>query len=374
MFKGVMWGSFRKPDAAENDADSPAYLERGRTAPSLREPHPTDRPRVITVIDSYMSTPEVERLTAERISALRSAGLDVMLVTNTPPPIEIAGLANYCLYDAENRLFDTTAFEYLGIDLWYGTESIRFHTIVNNVQRHGLSVLRNMTTALSTARSLGYTHFQRVEADDIMGDDAIRHMLSVPAACEAEGKRGLFYKNASDVSFHYFYCEIQHFLMRVPPVNTTEDYARFLEGTYGNRVFRLVEDYIFAHVADDPDILFYDDATMREHFAGTMWNTVSSEANVPVKYEGCMTNLYRHYDDDWNPRPGMVLISRNFTNTPHTRRIVIDGRREVVHDVAGHSMFYVYSLVDAAEKIEVYEGDRLLYEERADETAHWAMT
>lgn len=331
--------------------------------------------KVITIIDSFISTPKIEQLTLDCIQRLKSIGADVLLITNTKPSEKVLAELDYCVYDRNNRMFDTSKYEYNGLDLWLANSDLEFHFIVKNVQRHGLSVLYNIFVALQLAKSLGYSHFQRIEVDDIMSATALSHIKTVPNLCFTQGKKGLFYCNKDDISFHYFYSDIAYFLKKVPRIESNTDYLNFLYTFYGDNHFRLVEDYIFRYVEGDTDFLYYTDADMKTHFLETSWNTISSEGNLPEYYRGCTTNLYIYYDKQKNLVPNkMLVITRNFTSKEQTRLIKISEEVEYTHKVIGDTNSYMVNIIDTPQKIEVYDKDteELLYMEYSNEVENWA--
>jgi enoyl-[acyl-carrier-protein] reductase (NADH) len=66
-------------------------------------------------------------------------------------------------------LFQDIFTDVKDINLWKIMDGFKVNEHTSGLQKHGLSVLVNLFNALKMAKNLGYTHFQRVEADDIFG-------------------------------------------------------------------------------------------------------------------------------------------------------------------------------------------------------------
>ena len=107
----------------------------------------------------------------------------------------------------------------------------------SGLQKHGLSVMINLFNALDIAKSLGYTHFQRFETDDLYGEESMKWVSRIPETVLSENKKGLFYLNdyniPADASFHYFFCEIDYFLEIMPKISCEEDYEKYLVDIQG---------------------------------------------------------------------------------------------------------------------------------------------
>ena len=101
--------------------------------------------------------------------------------------------------------------------------------IINTIQKHGLPVMVNLFNSLDLSKSLGFTHFQRVEVDDLYNKKGYEYMLEVPLICSEKNKKGMFYFNEGrDVSFHYFYSEIEYFQKIINRIDCEEDYKNYL--------------------------------------------------------------------------------------------------------------------------------------------------
>jgi hypothetical protein len=176
---------------------------------ALNKDYFKEKYKTITIIDSFISNNSVLKKLKDTISKLKKHGIKILLVSNTIPPSDVVESVEYFLYNHENKLFTQNFEDVNYCDLWKSYPQIVIHEITEEFQKHGLSVLSNLFNCLDLVKSLGYTHLQRIEVDDLYSEQGYEFMKKVPQLCEENNKKSLFYFNeGKDVSFHYFFSEI----------------------------------------------------------------------------------------------------------------------------------------------------------------------
>jgi glycosyltransferase involved in cell wall biosynthesis len=335
--------------------------------------------RVISIVDCFVHDQKVEANLINCIDRLKKNGHDVFLVSNTSIDKSILKMVDYHFYDSRNQLFKK---EYPGVndvDFWSNQGGFTVHNVKSGLQKHGLSVLINLFNVLSTCKNIGYTHFQRFETDDLYGENSMEWIRRIPSEVLDSGKKGLFYLNEynipADASFHYFFCEIDHFLNIMPRISCEEDYEKYLIDIQGTRDFRIVETYIYDNVKKSHlDSLVIKDGgdQMKSDFPDTTWNTVVSASNLSGKYDGCVTDLYQLRDKEGKPN-GYCLYSQNYMDKNINRKIVIHNydstQYEIYHELNGRNSWWLNDLVGVPSKIDVYESDELLYSHTREENS-----
>jgi hypothetical protein len=335
--------------------------------------------KVITIVDCFVSNKTVEVNLKKSLEILKSQGHEILLVSNTRIEQEILRFTDYHFYDSRNQLFKK---EYPGVsdvDFWTDYGSFVVHNVKSGVQKHGLSVLINIFNCLKLAKSLGYTHFQRFETDDLFGPDSLSWIKSVPNFVNLHNKKGLFYTNPenipADASFHYFYCEIDYFIEVVPTIQSEEDYEDYLTGIQGNRDFRIVEvflyDFIMKMVKENMVVIRDGKTQMTQDFPDTVWNTISSSSNLSEKYRGCLTGIYKVFKNGVQ-EDYYYLYSSNFIDNNRTRKIIVELQESkyltVDHNLEGYRSWCYHQIPTDVIKIRVFENDELLFEEFLSET------
>ena len=324
--------------------------------------------KTISIIDCFVHDAKVESNLIECIDRLKSNGHDVFLISNTSISKEILDSVDYHFYDSRNQLFKK---EYPGVsdvDFWSNQGNFTVHNLKSGIQKHGLSVLINLFNALDIAKNLGYTHFQRFETDDLYGQESMKWISSVPELVITQDKKGLFYLNESnvpkDASFHYFFCEIEHFLNMMPRISKEEDYENYLISHQGNRDFKIVEAYIYDNLDKDSVLIREGNSQMKTDFSDTIWNTVVSASNLPTKYNGCLSGIYRLLDSNGN-QVRYCLYSQNYVDSDVLRRIVIhtedSPKVEIYHKLIGRNSWWMNDILGEPTHIDVYEDDLIIY-------------
>lgn len=322
----------------------------------------------IVIIDCYVHSSRVENKLHNCIKNLKKHKQDVLLISNKVIKEEILNLVDYYVYDKENRLFSDGNYNADPITLYKIYDNIEIYEVVSGVQRHGLSVMRNLFKAIKIAKEYGYTHFHRVEVDDIMGEISLDTISLIPRL----GVDGVFYFNENDISFHYMYCSIDYFLQNVREINEEQDYYDYLKNEMNSDSFRNVEEFVRHNLdkADLTNVKKPSGSNMKKEFPDTIWNTEVSSSNLDSKYKNCTTRLYRVFDTEGNQKDSLAVLSYNYSESICTRRIEIvynSGMIKEVYHIMDGKGFWSYDLVpNLIEKILVFEGDELLYFETAE--------
>jgi hypothetical protein len=213
-----------------------------------------------------------------------------------------------------------------------------------------------------------------------MGENSLNFLKTVPQLCQNENKKGLFYFNENneyqhDVSFHYFFCEIDYFLKIVEKISCEDDYLNFIKKSFNNNNFVNAEEFLYHNIINndiDSLILKRTGEQMNIDFNDTWWNTETSTSNISPKYESCTTRLYRVILTENNVlneySKSIGIVSVNYCDTPKNRLIKIyynDGSFGELHQSVPSRNSWFYTVCDNnISHIEVFEGERFLYEEK----------
>jgi|694.fasta_scaffold16235_13 glycosyltransferase involved in cell wall biosynthesis len=329
--------------------------------------------RKITIIDCFAHNEAIKIKLKDAIRKIKSTGCDVMLISNTSMERNIIDMCDFYLYDKRNQLFKKEYSNVNDVDFFNSTGPFVAHNVKPGLQRHGLSVLVNLFNALNTAKSMGYTHFQRIECDDIFGSISLATMSNSEDMCIREGKKGLFYFNENpdenNISFHYFYCEIDYFLNSVNPISKEDDYIEYLMRENGNMDFVIAESYVYANLLKsgrENVINKSGDHDMDLDFPDTIWNTETSGSNIDEKYNGCLTEIYKTYNGDGTQGTN-VVYSYNYSEESKKRIIDIytDSYNYHIEHSCGCKGAWTYTPIpDDVIYIDVCEDDIKLYSQK----------
>lgn len=342
----------------------------------LKERYLKDKMKIITIVDCFVDSKSVENKLNNFVTNFDKSNSDILLVSNKIVNSEILSKVKYYIYDSNNRLFKGDYTNIENVVLSHVNEGLTIRDTDPGLQRHGLSVLVNLFNSLNFAKSLGYTHFQRFEVDDLISRDGWEFVKNVPELCLKNNKKGMFYfnhKQNSDISFHYFFCEIEYFLNTIGKIMTEEDYRKYIYSKRQNYDFMNVEEYIYHNIIDNDKeklILQRSGEIQQIDFAGTYWNTECSESNKPKKYEGCTTKIYKINKNENQ----VAIVSFNYSDNFKNRLIKCyydNGNVIDINQITNVKNSWSYNIIDNNDiskliYIEVYENEdplRFLYKE-----------
>jgi glycosyltransferase involved in cell wall biosynthesis len=333
----------------------------------LKRQNIKDEFKTITIVDCFIHNENVLNKLELCINNLKKYNHTILLVSNTIVPEHILKIVDYHLYNSNNILFEGEYTNSEPVIFWKNLGSLTTHEVTNTIQKHGLPVMVNLFNSLDLCKSFGFTHFQRIEVDDLYSEEGYEYMTTVPVICSTQNKKGMFYFNEGrDVSFHYFYCEIEYFQQIINRINCEEDYKNYLQNNGYGTDFINVEKYLYDNInRKDYGLIIRKDGEvdMNTDFQNTLWNTETTVSNVSSKFKGCSTKLY-----NMSGQNSIMLLSYNYNHFRSERKIVvnyIDGSLETVYhglENYGHWSFNIFE--NKVEKISVYDtqDDEFLYD------------
>lgn len=357
----------------------------------------------VVIIDSFVHNQSVENKLIECLDRLKEDGFDVILVSNTKIKNQILNKVDHFLYDDRNQLFSDDYTGVRDVDLWKSTSQFEAHEIKPGLQRHGLSVLINMFNSLEFAKSIGYTHFFRLEVDDDFGPISRAFIKNTKDLVSSLDKKGLFYFNEgayhnginqeepNNVSFHFMYCEIDLFLNNVWKIKSEDDYKDYLMSTKGNLDFEIAEEFVYNNILKwDQNIILKRKGLidLGIDFPDTNWNQIVSESNTSGKFRGCTSLIYQvtkfppGVSSISNQSRGekvnqLAVFTYNYKDREFVRTIDVifkDGRSEnIKHEMWINGSWSYNIFGDDVYKIRVYENNEFLYEEYADKSKNYIV-
>jgi len=324
----------------------------------------------VVIIDSFVFNSDIENKLLEQIDNFKSNGYDIILISNSLVSNDLTNRCDYFIYDSRNQLFRDSYDNIEKVNFFIRYDSFTVCTFKPGLQRHGLSVLINLHNAVNFAKSLGYENFLRIEADDIFGKKSISFMKSVPEILKKEDKKSLLfyndYENEYNISFHFMYFDIDHYLSKVIQLKNESDYKNYLQENFNNNDFQIAEKYVYNNLKlkGDSEVYTLDGHQFENYFPDSLINTSTSLSNLDPKYNGCVTSIYKNKKDENK----IVIFSSNSTNNPIIRKInlIFNDRTESIEHDLPYFGSWVYHIIDInLLYIEVYdEKNSLLYTEK----------
>lgn len=324
----------------------------------------------IIILDSFIRNKSEEDILINFLDKISLLDKDIFLISNTIIEKKILDKVNYFFYDKKNRLFEG---EYTNTNkIYYWTDCGEFivYDTVDNVQKHGLSVLINLFNSLKILKEFGYTHFIKMEYDAYLGLETVEKVKQLIN----NQKKGIFFEefseNKMNMNVHFFYSEINFFLENFWNIDSEESYKNHLLRFQNNLDFLTMERFLWENL----NILNKNDIEIRGDFhslfSDTIWNLKQTLISHDSKYDNCLTKLYlgkKIQEDKILDLDEMVILTRNLKEKNEFRRVVVltdDGNTfEFFHEVSGIGSWTYNFVPKKAKKIMVYNNDNLLYED-----------
>jgi FkbM family methyltransferase len=323
----------------------------------------------IIIIDAFFHDKECFITFKKTLANLKNTKIPIMLVTNSNFSESLIKEVDYILYDKNNRLFKN---EYVSDDtvfVWY-TDKDKYFSFSNNItQKHGLSVLSNLHHSTNLAKSLGFTHFFRIEYDsEIKNVDKIKHIMY-----ENKDKNGYIYVNEDKyLSYQLWYLSLDYFTKIMPNINTEEDYinSKLKLGSKENE-FILVEDYLLRLFRNDEgykDIIVNTPKQVKIDFPDSSWNTITSAAESDFIVDGFVSSVYKvayskeGIDDQFCPidNTKFAIVTWNCSSTNSNKSKIIIKRKNQIDQILDHSIsgtngqsYNIFDLSDEDVEIEI---------------------
>jgi glycosyltransferase involved in cell wall biosynthesis len=324
----------------------------------LKRQNIKDEFKTITIVDCFIHNENVLNKLELCINNLKKYNHTILLVSNTIVPEHILKIVDYHLYNSNNILFEGEYTNSEPVIFWKNLGSLTTHEVTNTIQKHGLPVMVNLFNSLDLCKSFGFTHFQRIEVDDLYSEEGYEYMTTVPVICSTQNKKGMFYFNEGrDVSFHYFYCEIEYFQHIINRINCEEDYKNYLQNNGFGTDFINVEKYLYHNINQKDNgflIRKNGEISMNEDFVGTIWNTETTVSNISSKFNGCSIKIYNILGQD-----SKMVLSYNYNNFKSERKIIVnflDDSNETYYytlENYGHWSFNIFN--SEIKKVSVYD-------------------
>jgi len=339
--------------------------------------------KVISIVDCFIHNQSIKNKLIQTLNWLNEDKHNILLISNIIIDKEILEKVDFYIFDKRNQLFEEKYTNIPYLDTFKTLDSnLEIHDISFNLQRHGLSVLINLFSALTFAKHQGYTHFQRFEVDDLYGLKSRNFIKDIPNLCDSNDRKGLFYYNYNncppDLSFHFFYCEIDYFLEKIKNIKCEKDYINYLNEIYGNKDFKIVEVFLYDYFKKNGDVEIFKKPgfTMKTDFSDTIWNTESSVSSIENKFKKCVTKLYKNKiynksNDEFIFNGEYTLLTFSYTPKNVERKIVVlfenDDKMEIYHKTVCEGFWQFHNLPSNIKSIYVYENDILLCIESKDD-------
>jgi FkbM family methyltransferase len=248
----------------------------------------------IIIVDAFFHDKHCVKVFKEYLDFIKKTNIPIMLVTNSEFDPSLIKEVDYIFYDSNNRLFEKQ-YNYIDyIVFYYATPYYYISLGTDGFQKHGLSVLSNLYHTSNLAKSLGYTHFYRIEYDcKIENVNKIKDMIY-----ELNDKKGIVYIHQNKyVSHQIWYFELDYFVKNFPNINNEEDYIKYKANFNYYKDFVSSEEFIYNMIKFSNNgfnnIIVKDAPFMHTDFGNCEWNTIMTPVESKKIVNGFVASMHK---------------------------------------------------------------------------------
>jgi len=253
----------------------------------------------ILIVDAFLHNDYCVDTFKSYLNSVKKLGIPIMLVTNSVFDQSIVKEVDYILYDKNNRLFSKEYKDVENVVFYWMNDEYYISLGSPALQRHGLSVLSNLYHSTNLAKSLGYTHFYRIEYD--CNIDNMENVKEIINTVDRANKKGLVYINQEKyVGFQIWYFELDYFTKYFPMINNEDDYILAKEKFKYEKDFMIAEEFIYnmvKHSDEGFSELIVKPAEQMHtdygEYGSCSWNTITSPTESDKMVNGCMSAMCR---------------------------------------------------------------------------------
>jgi FkbM family methyltransferase len=275
----------------------------------------------ILIVDAFFHDDYCLDTFKSYLSFIKKLDIPIMLVTNSNFDTSLIDEVDYVLYDSNNRFFEHK-YKDIGsfVLYWIGEQHYISHG-APALQKHGLSVLSNLYHSTNLAKSLGFTHFYRIEYDCFI--EKIENVKNIIDTVAQQNKKGLIYaKENRYVSFQIWYFELDYFTKYFPKINNEDDYRRAKEAFNSEQDFISAEAFVYnmVKISDGgfSNLIVRGSEEMHLDYGNCSWNTVTSPCESDKIVDGCVSSICRITIEDEEIRSTRHMPRPDWTHSPES--------------------------------------------------------
>lgn len=279
----------------------------------------------IIIIDAFLNSNDRINHFADVLINVKKLNLPILLISNSTIPIEIQNKVDYFIYDKQNALFEHEYDDYDMTFYWFENENFKYENYVESKQKHGLSVLCNLTKSCEFIKKLGYDKFIRFEWDFFIHDDDLITIKNLIHSFIINNENGFFITKTRDSSkgvqsefaFHFWMTDLNFWFQNVPSILNEDDYEKFIFSKNKNKKFEIVERFLFLAFENVINKIstIEDDFFVTKLLPKSSTNKITSYANFSAPHsEGVFRGLSKVFSNN-NLTEELVLFTRNINKS-----------------------------------------------------------
>lgn len=284
------------PNGAFGERDEQWKAEQTKKQLAVLKHAHQSPPNPILIVDAFFHDEYCLTTFNSYLEQVKKLGIPIMLVTNSKFDQSLTDKVDYILYDSNNRLF-RKEYKDIGHIVFYWINDEYYISLGTPAyQRHGLSVLSNLYHTTNLAKSLGYTHFYRIEYDCVL--DNMENIKSIVDEVYNTNTKGMIHINEEKyVSFQIWYFDLEYFTKYFSVINNENDYVIAKDKFKHERDFISAEEFVYNVIKHSDggfsNVIVKSAESMHSNYGNCVWNTVTSSSESDKIIDGCVSTISR---------------------------------------------------------------------------------
>jgi hypothetical protein len=280
--------------------------------------------RGLIIIDAFLESESRLELFKPVLEKVKKLDLPILLISNSSVPKEIQNEVDYFIYDKRNILFEDSYDSYPFCNFWFKDQNFTYEHHVFSKQKHGLSVLCNLTKCCNFAIDQGYNKFIRVEWDFLINNKDFDNIYNLIHNFIKSDKKGYFIFNPSngeglkDLPYHFWMVDLDFWNKKFPKIYNEKDYQKFILQKNGHKKFEIAERVSYLAFEDSLNELELINETefLTKIVGNSAVNFVTSDVNfLPPSSSGVCRGFAKVFRNG-SATGELVLISWNRISKP----------------------------------------------------------
>ena len=207
--------------------------------------------KAIIILDVFLYSQERVEMFKNVLKKIKQLDLPILLISNAVVSTNIQNEVEYFIYDKKNILFEYEYESYPFCNSWVENESFRWEQHFNSKQKHGLSVLCNLTKSCNFAIEQGFNKFIRFEWDFLIHENDLNVIKNLIHDFINSDQKAFFILNPSnqqgekELPYYFWMVDFDFWNKKFPKIYNEIDYQNFIFNKNKNKKFQIVERFSY---------------------------------------------------------------------------------------------------------------------------------
>jgi len=210
----------------------------------------------IIILDAFLNSQERVETFEKVLKKIKQLDLPILLISNSVVPIDIQNQIEYFIYDKNNILFEYEYESYPSYIYYLYNGSFTWEQHGSSKQKHGLSVLCNLTKSCDFVIQQGFNKFIRFEWDFFIHDNDLNTIKNLVHNFINSDQKAFFILNPSnqqnekEIQYYFWMVDFDFWNKKFPKIYNEIDYQNFIFNKNKNKKFQIVERFTYLVLED----------------------------------------------------------------------------------------------------------------------------